>query len=390
MEDCQKYSVLVDGYKWYPGHLADYIRNLKKVNPLVDITLTTSRPLTEFPKDICDNTKEIVQIPTYSGRIKNNAVCKAIESFLYAKVFAFLSFKNKFDIVNIHYPSPRVFHAIPWMKRMSDHIVLTPWGSDVLRAKKSEIRRMCKIYDAADYVTVDPDSQLCIEVITKFSCKATKILPFIWGMEYVDYLREMTPTDTVEESKERFGLKGRYVITCGYNSRLAQRHKAIICAVSRIKDKLPNNLTLLFPFTYGKLTREGYDQELLALCKENRLDGMVINDFLTYPDLYKLRNATDMFVHVQTTDAASACVMQYILCHKKIVHGSWMRYNDLEEYKPLFYFPVNHIEELGQVILSAYQSDPIKISPKLIDSIMDRGWSRTMKELNARFESVLT
>ena len=390
MESNRSYSILVDGYKWYPGHLAEFIRNLKKTNPKVRISLTTTKAVNEFPEDILDNTERIIPIHMPTKSIKNSTIRKIIDSFYYAKVFALLSLRNKFDIINIHYPTPRVFHGFPWMKRMTNHIVLTPWGSDVLRLEgKSGIKRMRKVYDAATCVMVDPKSQLGIEVLTKFKCDTAKILPISWGLEYVDFLKDVNPMETEDESKARFGLEGRYVITCGYNSRLAQRHRTIIDAIAKIKDGLPDNLTLLFPFTYGRLPRERYDQELLTLCEENGLNGMVINDFFDYQDLYRLRNATDMFVHVQTTDAASACVMQYILCKKKIVQGSWIKYNDLEEYHPLFYFPVYYLEELGQVILTAYQSDSIKFSPKMIEAIMDKGWGGKMQRLNAYFESLL-
>lgn len=382
-----KYTILIDGYRWYPGHLAVFIKNLKKANPLIDITLTTTRDLSEFPKDIIESTKKIIRIPTYSGQIRNKSVRKFIESFLYVKVFAQLSLKNKYGIINIHYPSPRVYHALPWMKRMTKNIVLTPWGSDVMRVEgTAEMLRMRKIYNAATHVMVDPESQLGIEVVTKFKCKASKILPFIWGLDFVDYIEEKKPKMTVEESKARFGLAGKYVITCGYNSRLAQRHEAIIEAIATIKDQLPSNLILLFPFTYGKQPWEGYDQVLLKKCAESGLDGVVINDYLDYSELYSLRNATDMFVHVQTTDAASACVMQYILCNKKIVHGSWIKYRDLERFNPLFYFPVNRLEDLGDVILSAYQSAPIRVSQELIDSLLAKGWNSNMKQFNSLFE----
>ena len=105
-------------------------------------------------------------------------------------------------------------------------------------------------------------------------------------------------------------------------------------------------------------------------------------------DLYTLRMATDMFVHVQTTDAGASCVMQYILCHKKIVHGSWMKYMDLEKFKPLFYYPVNNLEELGSVILEAYRSAGIDIPEGVIHAIMDRGWNKEIKKWDALFCSM--
>lgn len=383
----RKYSVLVIGYNCYPGHLAEFIRNWKKVNPMADFSLLTNRPQESFPADTVENIDKFIRIVPYTGTIKNKKIRKYIGYFRFVKRFALLS-KEQFDIVNIHYATSRLSRVLPWIKRMTKNIVITPWGSDVLRVEKeSSIKKLGKVYDAATCVMVDPETQLGIEVMKKFNCSPAKILPISWGLEYVDFIKEENPTATVEASKARFGLEGRYVITCGYNSRLSQRHEAIIDAVAKVKDQLPENLTLLFPFTYGKLPKKGYDQWVLDRCAQHGLKGVVIDEFLSYPDMYLLRNATDMFVHVQTTDAASSCVMQYILCNKKIVHGSWMKYNDLEKFEPLFYFPVERMEDLADVILSAYRSDPIQIPPGVIDTIMAKGWDTKMRQLNTYCES---
>jgi hypothetical protein len=154
----------------------------------------------------------------------------------------------------------------------------------------------------------------------------------------------------------------------------SHRHEAIIDAVNSIKDQLPDNLTLLFPFTYGWGTQE-YVQSIKDKCASLGIKAVFVEEYLNMEDLYTLRMATDMFVHVQTTDAGASCVMQYILCHKKIVHGSWMKYVDLERFNPLFYYPVNNLEELGSVILEAYRSAGIDIPEGVIHAIMDRGWN---------------
>lgn len=383
----KKYSLLMVGYQCYPGHIADFVRHLKMVNPAAEISLVTTYPLEYFPDDIAENTEHIFTIPFI---LKWKRIRKFLDWFNLVKMFAKLSWKHRYDFVNIQFAMPFLAHALPWMKRMTDHLIITPWGSDVFRVEKEEdIKASCKLFDAASCVMVDAESQLGKEVVKKFKCSPDKILSVAWGMEYVDFLLEEKPSATVAESKARFGLEGRYVITCGYNARPVQRHEAIIDAVARIKDKLPENLTLLFPFTYGWPHCDAYAQSLLDKCARYGIAGMVIRDFLDYPDVYKLRNATDIFVHVQTTDASSSCVMQYILCNKKIVHGAWMKYNDLEQYQPLFYFPVHHLDDLAEVILEAYRAQGIDIPQGVFDTILAKGWGSKMPLFNSYCESVL-
>ena len=209
----------------------------------------------------------------------------------------------------------------------------------------------------------------------------------VGGVDFVDYIEEFSPNRTEEESKTRFGLSGRYVISCGYSTAPSHRHDAIIDAVSSVRGELPNNLTLLFPFTYG-WGSQGYVQSIKDKCCRLGLDAVFVEDYLNMEDLYTLRMATDIFVHVQVSDAGAACVMQYILCRKKIVHGSWMKYVDLEQFSPLFYYPVDRLEDLGKVILEAYHSNGIDIPEGVIATIMDRGWNKEIKKWDELFSSL--
>ena len=106
-------------------------------------------------------------------------------------------------------------------------------------------------------------------------------------------------------------------------------------------------------------------------------------------DLLKLRMATDMFVHVQTTDAGSRCVMEYVYCNKKVVHGSWIKYAYLEDNKPSCYFPVDKMENLGKCIVNAYHAQVGDLPQEVQRIIMERGWNYKMTLWNDFFESLV-
>ena len=374
------YRLLVVAYETSLLLILALIKALKKENPSVVIYLVTDRKLESTTREIEDYATSVFRVP----RLKNALLDKCL---FYLSFFSL--FSRKYDIVNVHFPKPRLLKVMPWLKRMSKSIVITPWGSDVLRLEDSNaIKRMRRIYGYASCVTCRPDTQLGKAVIEKIKFDPKRMIPLRWGLDYVDYLEEATPSKTPEEAKERFGLSGRYVITCGYSTAPSHRHEAIIDAVDSIREELPKNLTLLFPFTYG-WGSEQYVQSIKDKCSSLNLDAVFVEEYLGLEDLYTLRMATDMFVHVQTTDAGAACVMQYILCHKKIVHGSWMKYVDLEQYKPLFYFPVDRMEDLGKVILDAYQSKGIDIPDGVISTIMGRGWNKEIKKWDRLFSSMV-
>ena len=130
---------------------------------------------------------------------------------------------------------------------------------------------------------------------------------------------------------------------------------------SKMKKNLTNSITgsmveMVFDFPIidssfnyaGNLEGlKNYLDEIKDECNKRNLHAVFITDYLSVEDLYKLRMSTDIFVHIQTSDAGARSVYEYILCNKKIVHGSWICYKSLESFKPLFYFPVDKSWERG-------------------------------------------
>lgn len=275
---------------------------------------------------------------------------------------------------------------------MSNNIVITPWGSDLLRRPKDNLDQLSILYNKADYITLPADIAWPIVkiVLDGFKIDPKKLVGSFWGSDLVDFAIKNGNTISQEDAKARFGLTGRYVITCGYNKQESQRHKSIIQAIDQVKERLPNNLSLLFPMTYGGwTTQEKYLEEIKEECKKRNLQAVFVTEFLSLEDLYKLRKATDMFIHVQTTDAGARSVYEYVLCNKKIVHGSWMKYPELESFTPLFYFPVDQLDDLGDIIVHAYSSDNIEIPQGAMDIVLNRSWESNMTKMNNFFMSIV-
>ena len=387
MAEKKKYSILIVAYETSLLLILSLVNNLKKENPSVTVHLLTNRKMDSVTCELKDYVDREFRIHECHGSFWNKKIPGYLNKCLFLLPFVRLSLRS-YDIVNIHFAKPKLLKAMRWIQKMTKNIVITPWGSDVLRLDdENAINRMRSIYACASSVTCNPTSQLGSAVVEKFKYDPLKMVPLRWGLDYVDFIEEVKPNKSVQEAKERFGVANRYVISCGYSTAPSHRHEAIIDAVNSIKEQLPDNLTLLFPFTYGWGTPQ-YVQSIKDKCASMGIKAVYVEEYLSMEDLYMLRMATDMFVHVQTSDAGASCVMQYILCHKKIVHGSWMKYVDLEQYKPLFYYPVDNLENLGEVILEAYRSDGIAIPDEVIKTIMDKGWNKEAKRWDSFFGSL--
>lgn len=383
----KKYHILIIGFWCYHGHIREFVTNLKKKNPNVEITVAITTDSNDPEENVFSDATKVIR---YKSR-SSNIIRRIHKTLYYYYQFVVLWLNKGVDIIDIQYANSSIKPFMPLLRVISKNIVITPWGSDVLRVEGDKrVKSLQSVYSHANYVTVGKDTQIGKCLIEKFNVVPEKLVKLVWGGEFFDYIQENLDNITTEIAKERFGLKGRCVITCGYNTQIEQKHEEIIDAIYSVRGKLPDNLTLLFPFTYGR-TKESnlYIEELLNKCKKLGLDYVTVLDHLNMPDLFKLRMATDVFVHVQNTDAGSRCVAEYVLCNKKLVHGSWIQYKYLEDYKPSCYFPVENMEQLGECIVKACQS-PIEDLPHEVKEILlERSWNKRMTEWNSFFESLL-
>ena len=364
----KRYSLLIIAIYCLPGHIKDIINHLKAKNPLVDISLLTDKPyeyvnilsdyeIKIYHYDVCP--VDHIKIRRLRFYIIRHRQCKFLSRFCKNK---------KYDIINVHFPNRYMSYVI------------------------DSLDQLAIFYRKSDYITISPNSCSPIGniILQDFKIDPKKCVGSFWGSDIVDYALTKGKTISQEESKRRFGLEGKYVITCGYNSVKEQRHQAIIEAIGQVKSQLPDNLVLLFPMIYGNISYiHEYIEILNKECRKRNLEAVFVSEHLSVEDLFKLRKSTDIFIHVQTTDAGARSVYEYILCEKKIVNGSWMGYKNLEAFKPLFYYPVSNMEDLGKVIVKAYQSPKIHIPQEVFDIVNSRSWDNLITQMNNFFMSIV-
>lgn len=294
-------------------------------------------------------------------------------------VLTFRKIKAQYDLVNIHFVTLHSFFLLPLLKKKAAKLMLTPWGSDVLRVNHPVVVWcLIKLYTAADYVTL-ANIRFRQDVLKKFNFNPKKIVDLSYGAEMIDVIAE----EPVEagEAKRRIGIPDSFIITVGYNRSPLQNHRSIIQAIIACKDQLPANLCVAFPFTYNG-TLEPYKTELKSILDEAKIDSVFFESFLENEKLRDLIYATDLFVHAQETDANSASLQEYLLAGKTVINGSWLQYDQLEKVTKPYYLAddPNCIQQtLQEVITSNFQS---KVEPYHQYEIRKFGWKQKAKEWN--------
>lgn len=382
----KEYSVLILG-NFESFYVVQYVKNLKKYNPQAHLFFwgytreknDTDRSFLSCYDEYClfDIKKELRS----STLGKLSVISKLRKSFK-----TFVEGKH-FDYVNIHYIKPEYCFLLDYLKKCASKLVLTPWGSDVLAVKYFYKYLVRQLFDSADFVTGE-EGRFTQDVKRLFNVPENKIVHCVIGFEPIEYIIEHKKLTDTNEAKHHLKLDNHYVITCGYNANRVHRHSEIIDSINQVRHQFPDNLLLVFPFTYPKVPE--YIQTIKQKVNDYGLNAVYFEDFLDMQHLFFLRQATDIFIHVQPTDASSASLWEYILCEKKIINGSWLQYPELVKNGKLPYFELDKMENLGKKVVETYLSAPIEISQELFKDFEKKQWKVAIKDWDKLFSSNLS
>ncbi len=379
----RNYSILLIG-NFESVYVVQFVKNLKLFNPSVHIYFwgyTRDKRESDTNTIDCYDECHFFNIKNF---VKSSPLwqIKAIKEL--RKDFSTFVAGRHFDYISIQYIKPEYFFLIEYFKKCASHLVLTPWGSDVYRIGWYNKFIVKKIFNKADFIT-GVDDRFTRDVIKIFNVPSSKIVHCDLGVAPIDYIIEHKDQISMEEAKHKLGVDNSYVITCGYNANPTHQHLKIIEAIQKVKKELPNNLTLFFPLTYPN--NPNYIQEIKDKIKEYYLRAVFFDKFLDIPHLFLLRQSTDLFIHVQPTDASSGTLYEYILCEKKILNGTWLKYPDIERSGVKPYFLVENLENLGEAIVNTYKAKPINIDKQILVDLEKKQWKVVIKDWDVFFSN---
>lgn len=376
------YKVLVVG-NIYDNHLVRFVSNLKIENPDVEIDVLPIYRSGEVPERAKNAVTKVFWIDELES--SNKLVRAIIKIKRLKKLVMQLSVNRHYDIINIQYPTTESYFMIDDFKKMGKVILVTPWGSDVYRSGRITRRLLKSIFDKADYVC-GTGNRFSMDVQHIFSIPNNKMVSLDIGSESIDYFVENKDVVSQQAAKVKLGIKSDYIITCGYNAHTEQNHLAIIEAINERRREFPKDLLLLFPMTYPPNPQ--YISEVKQKAKQYNLNTRFFENFLNLEELFLMRQVTDMFIHVQSTDANAASVQEYILLNKNVVNGGWLRYSELEKHG-LPYHVVESLPNLSQTIVDAYHKGNKQISEETLQYIVSYGWKPWIKKWNEFFLGTL-
>lgn len=288
--------------------------------------------------------------------------------------------KNQYDLVNIHFLPQYSEAYVKIAHKNNVKVMLTPLGSDVLRVGKLYLPSLRRAFNKTDYVSANFITGFCSQVKEMFKVPYLKMIDLGYGSEIISSIVENKGKRGKQELAACLDIPiSNYYITCGYNASIAQRHHIIIEAIIANKDNLPSDSIILVPLTYGA-DKETIKQSISSQIEGTGLKVVFLTSYMTIEQVCALRLITDMFIHIQTTDAYNASLQEFILADTVCINGSWLRYPSLQKYgNP--YYECKFLDDLPQLLndILLAKVSPITIHYSVLDEIISNSWSNRIK-----------
>ncbi len=253
------------------------------------------------------------------------------------------AFDNTQDIVNIQYVDFRFIFILPWIVRNFRKIILTFWGSDLLRQRKIRFILMYPLFYYSHIITFETEDMECLFThLTKGRFKS-KYRRVRFGLSE---LREIDACDNNDIIKfcNKFHIDtDKKIIVVGYNRSKEQNHKEVI--YSLLESCSMNDLLIIIPWTYG-IDDLQYRNEIEEIMNHH-CNYIFIDKRLTDREVAALRKITTVLIQVQTTDSLSASMLETLYAGNSVLTGDWLPYNEIEKLG-LTFFKVKNINECGR------------------------------------------
>ena len=298
---------------------------------------------------------------------------------------------SEFEFIHMHYLGPLNSILAPIIKRMSPnaHLIGSFWGSDLLRPSSFErilMRRSIQYFDA---ITVQ-DRKTMIEPLerelgSQVDGKLWKVL-FPGSNTNLGVIEE---GESEEESRGHLGLPSdKIIVAVGYNASPAQQHLPVLEVLPALPADVQRTIHVLLPLT-GIEPDESYRHQIDALVSRLDCDCTVIEGFQTEDDIARIRRVSDIMIHAQISDAASASVIEFLKARTALLNPAWIPYCEMRERGVSYveYAQFQDIPGLLQQLLNGNISIDVERNRHLlrdydsIDAELAEGWLNVYRGL---------
>lgn len=290
---------------------------------------------------------------------------------------------TEYDAINFHSlsASRSISRFRPFSHQRIGKIVVTIWGSEFLRATREQREANKWFYNLASAISFN-NSRVGDLFVKWYQDYDSKVRIVRWGIGMFDVIEEEWKKSSLTSIKGSLGLDAERITICiGYNAGTAQQHLSVIKSIrDSLSDLFREKIQIIVPLSYGE-DEEGYIQSIRELLSKSGLKYVILDTFLTAPEVARLRLASDIVINVQTTDSFSASIQEHILYGSHLIVGSWLPYQDIKAIHQAMTF-VDDCSQTGRALVQIFESgDTLLFGRKLNKSLLNlSGWRTNIEK----------
>lgn len=232
---------------------------------------------------------------------------------------------RKQHILHVQFVAFETLYFLPLYMFRFKKVILTFWGSDLLRQSKTRLFLLLPVFLNATKITFETEQMSGI-FLKLFPFLKNKVAYTRFGLSEINHINSATD-ENIKDFCEKYKISSnKSHIILGYNRNVNQQHIKVIDSFP--SDLCEKEMQVIIPWTYGPNDEE-YKSDLIRKLQEKKLDYIFIKNFLTDLEVACLRKITDILVQVQTTDSFSSTMLETLYCKKNVITGSWLPYSFL-------------------------------------------------------------
>lgn len=339
-------------------HIYNLVRNVL-INTDFEITAYhTTGDLGSIPQKYLD-LYQTAGITVVSGR----NVSKVGKLNYIKGIYSDLKKLGNFDIINLHYVSHYASPVIALLSKNYGRIILTFWGSDLLRS--TGIKRLLTlpaVKKASTLQLMTAGMLECFSQTKGYKKYVEKVRVLDFGDMFLDGIdKYRLQSDEARKSlKKEFGLLPDVpVVVIGYVGRPEMQQLKAVQSILEDSKLDRKSFQIALPI-YGM--KEDSIKELDSVLKDTGIYYKLYPEFMQEEEVEKFRSINDIFIHPQTSDALSSSVVECFYSGGIVINGAWLNYATIDE-QGVYYHKFSDFSELGNClsnVLSNYKEERAK------------------------------
>lgn len=298
-----------------------------------------------------------------------------------------LLYKEKFDIIHIHYVSFEALITSFLLKSKTTKCIASFWGSDLFRTNRASVLLntiWLHFIDTITLTTAAMYKKFYKDYGHKFDHKLQHIT---FGNAQLDMIASLKTSNIIEKRKALNLPDNKLIFAIGYNKSPAQQHLKVLEQIASLSKEIQQQMHIVLRLTYG-IAPDSYLNSLSQNLKTLDCTYTLYTEFMSEEQLAVLELCTDVFVHAQITDAFSATVQEHLFAGSLVMNPTWIQYHELKE-ASVFYQEYSNFNELKNLISNYIQKKEnydklLKNNASKIYSISS--WKSVMSEWKALYK----